>query len=49
MKDKIHVAELGATTACTLRLLEDAQRGDDQSSLDCSPASLVSMRLIVTD
>jgi hypothetical protein len=33
MKDKIHVAELGATAACTLRLLEDAQSGDDWSAL----------------
>jgi len=33
MKDKIHVAELGATASCTLRLLEDVQRGDDRSAL----------------
>ena len=33
MKDKIHVAKLGATASCTLRLLEDVQRGDDRSAL----------------
>ncbi len=33
MKDKLHVAELGVTAACTVRLLEDAQSGDDQIAL----------------